>query len=97
MLGQAGRRVLVRRLLTVAMVLWTTVWTVPAVQAVGMETALGRTGVPADGVAAWQVLEVLFVLAYYGVRWLPGLALLGLVFMFLRRVPAPRPLTESGD
>ncbi|HKJ93550.1 MAG TPA: hypothetical protein VJ957_10290, partial [Longimicrobiales bacterium] len=67
-------------------VAWTAYWAFPTLGAVGSQTTLGRSGIPASGLTAWQVLEVFFVAAHFGMYWLAGLAGLGATGLATRRV-----------
>lgn len=90
-------RVIARAVLAAVFIGWTAYWAVPAFHAVLTETTLGQSGVSASGLAAWQVLEVLFVAAHYGVRWLPGAALILMAVVATGRLAAPRTAHASGD
>lgn len=76
----------VRVVLIVAALAWTAYWAVPMLEAVGAQTTLGRSGIPATGLTAWQVLEVFFVAAHYGIFWLAGLGGLGAGAFVTRQV-----------
>lgn len=90
-------RVIARAVLAAVFIGWTAYWAVPTFHAVLTETTLGQNGVNAGGLAAWQVLEVLFVAAHYGVRWLPGAALVLVAVVATGRLVAARPMHASGD
>lgn len=82
--GAGSKRIwkVIRVLLFVLALVWTAYWAMPMLDAVRTQTTLGRSGMPASGLAAWQVLEVFFVAAHYGIFWvagLGGLAATGLV------------------
>ncbi|MEJ2679186.1 MAG: hypothetical protein P8174_08945 [Gemmatimonadota bacterium] len=65
---------------------WTAYWAVPMMEAVSTQTTLGRSGIPASGLTAWQVLEVFFVAAHYGIFWIAGLVGLGATGFGTRQV-----------
>ena len=68
-----------RRLLLASAVLlgvWTLYWAVQGVGGLLTDTAIGR-GEMASSLAFHQFWEVLFVGAYYGIRWAAGALLLG--------------------
>lgn len=72
--GTAKGWKIIRVALVALALVWTAYWAVPMLEAVSAQTTLGRSGIPASGLTAWQVLEVFFVAAHYGIFWLAGLA-----------------------
>ncbi len=86
--GVAGAKAwkVIRVVLIAVALAWTAYWAVPMLEAVGAQTTLGRSGIPASGLTAWQVLEVFFVAAHYGIFWLAGLAGLGATGFATRQV-----------
>ncbi len=68
---------------------WTTLWGVKATQDVLAQTRLGR-GQTGSGIEASEILEVIFVAAYSGVRWIPGaLILLVVGYVGYRKLVRP--------
>ncbi|HSG47469.1 MAG TPA: hypothetical protein VLA43_06655 [Longimicrobiales bacterium] len=56
---------------------WTLFWAIQALQGLAADSALGRSGI--QGIPAFhQVWEVVFVSAYYFLRWAAGAAVLAL-------------------
>lgn len=86
--GVGGEKVwkAIRIVLVVMALAWTAYWAMPMLEAVRTQTTLGQSGLPASGPTAWQVLEVFFVAAHYGIFWLAGLGGLGGTGWATRRV-----------
>lgn len=61
--------------------LWTLYWGVQALNGLLTNTQLGR-GEMGSSLAFHQVWEVVFVGAYYVIRWSPGAALLGVPLLW---------------
>lgn len=81
-LNRSLRRLLASRALRVALLAilagWTLFWGVEAVQGILRDSILGRSGI--QGIPAFhQVWEVVFVSAYYFLRWAALAAPVGLV------------------
>jgi hypothetical protein len=77
---------LIRIVLIALALAWTAYWAIPMLEAVSTQTTLGRSGIPASGLTAWQVLEVFFIAAHYGIFWLAGLGGLGATGFATRQV-----------
>ncbi|MGD2068160.1 MAG: hypothetical protein PVI57_05700 [Gemmatimonadota bacterium] len=63
---------------------WTLLWAVLGIQDVLTQTAIGR-GATGGSVEAHEVVEVLFVSAYSGIRWAFGAAVLVLGALVVRQ------------
>lgn len=71
---------------------WTFFWALQAAQAVATGASLFQSGV-GNGVAFNQVWEVVFVAAYFVIRWFGGVVALGALlagWAVLRRLRLPR-------
>ena len=68
---------------------WTSLWAIRAVQDVLAQTRLGQ-GQGGPTIEAYEVLEVVFVAAWSGVRWMPGVVALALIGYVGHRMHARR-------
>ncbi len=86
---QERRGAVVERMVTglagALLLVWSWVWLPPMVAGIRTQTELGQNGW-AHMPSAHQAFEVLFVAAHWGVRWLPGVVLLGLLVAVTRHL-----------